>query len=111
MARSNWPARRSRKFDSLLQTVTIQPWDEQKPMENSMDLARLAAMAGDNADARAQLAVAESRFQAYYDKLPAAPFDRVQARVRWLNLESRVFYEMHDWAQLEAGRSGHVGGH
>ena len=50
---------------------------------------------------RAQLAVAESRFQAYYDKLPTAPFDRIQARVRWLNLESRVFYEMHDWAQLE----------
>ena len=90
-----------RKFDSLLQTVTIQPWDEQKPLQNSIDLARLAAMAGDNADARAQLAVAESRFQAYYDKLPTAPFDRIQARVRWLNLESRVFYEMHDWAQLE----------
>ena len=90
-----------KKFDSLIQNLTLQPWDEEKPMANSMDLARLAAMAGDNADARAQLAVGESRFQAYYDKLPAAPFDRVQARVRWLNLESRVFYEMHDWAQLE----------
>jgi hypothetical protein len=90
-----------KKFDSLIQNLTLQPWDEEKPMANSMDLARLAAMAGDNVDARAQLETGESRFQAYYDKLPAAPFDRIQARVRWLNLESRVFYEMHDWAQLE----------
>ena len=89
------------KFDSLLVTVTIQPWDEQKPLENSINLARLAAMAGDNADARAQLAVAESRFQAHYDKLPDAPFDRLQDRIRWLNLEARVYYEMHDWTELE----------
>ena len=98
-----------KKFDSLIQNLTLQPWDEEKPMANSMDLARLAAMAGDNADARAQLAVGESRFQAYYDKLPAAPFDRIQARVRWLNLESRVFYEMHDWAQQETSIPGYVG--
>ena len=90
-----------KKFDSLLQTVTIEPWDEQKPMANSIDLARLAAMAGDNADARAQLAVAESRFQAHYDKLPDAPFDRLQDRIRWLNLEALVYYEMHDWTELE----------
>jgi tetratricopeptide (TPR) repeat protein len=90
-----------KKFDSLLQTVTIQPWDEQKPLQNSVDLARLAAMAGDNADARAQLAVAESRFQAHYDQLPDAPFDRLQARIRWLNLEALVYYEMHDWTELE----------
>jgi eukaryotic-like serine/threonine-protein kinase len=90
-----------KKFDSLLQTVTIQPWDEQKPLQNSIDLARLAAMAGDNADARAQLAVAESRFQAHYDRLPDAPFDRLQARIRWLNLEAEVYNEMHDWTELE----------
>ena len=90
-----------KKFDALLQTVTIQPWDEQKPMANSIDLARLAAMAGDNADARAQLAVAESRFQAHYDQLPNAPFDRLQARIRWLNGEALVYYEMHDWTELE----------
>jgi serine/threonine protein kinase len=90
-----------KKFDSLLQTVTIEPWDEQKPLQNSVDLARLAAMAGDNADARAQLAVAESRFQAHYDQLPDAPFDRLQARIRWLYLEARVYYEMHDWMELE----------
>ncbi|MGP8053362.1 MAG: protein kinase domain-containing protein, partial [Limisphaerales bacterium] len=90
-----------KRFDSLLQTVTVQPWDEQKPLQNSVDLARLAAMAGDNADARAQLAVAESRFQAHYDQLPDAPFDRLQARIRWLNLEALVYYEMHDWTELE----------
>jgi tetratricopeptide (TPR) repeat protein len=90
-----------KKFDSLLQTVTIQPWDEQKPLQNSVDLARLAAMAGDNADARAQLAVAESRFQAHYDQLPDAPFDRLQARIRWLNLEAEVYDEMQDWTELE----------
>jgi len=70
-------------------------------MANSIDLARLAAMAGDNADARAQLAVAESRFQAHYAQLPDAPFDRLQARIRWLNLEALVYYEMHDWTELE----------
>jgi hypothetical protein len=63
-------------------------------------MARLAASAGDNADARAQLAAAESRFQAQYDKLPTAPFDRLQARIRWLNTESLVFYEMQDSAEL-----------
>jgi len=90
-----------KKFDALLQTVTIQPWDEQKPLQNSVDLARLAAMAGDNADARAQLAVAESRFQAHYDRLPNAPFDRLQARIRWLNQEGLVYVEMHNWTELE----------
>jgi serine/threonine protein kinase len=90
-----------KKFDSLIQNLTLQPWDEAKLAQNSIDLARLAALAGDNADARAQLAVAESRFQTQYDKLPAASFDRVQARVRWLNLESLVFYEMQDWTELE----------
>ena len=90
-----------KKFDALLQTVTVQPWDEQKPLQNSVDLARLAAMAGDNADARAQLAVAESRFQAHYDQLPDAPFDRLQARIRWLNQEGLVYVEMHDWMELE----------
>ena len=90
-----------KKFDSLLQTVTIQPWDEQKPLQNSIDLARLAAMAGDNADAHTQLAVAQSRFQAHYDQLPDAPFDRLQARIRWLNLEAEVYNEMHDWTELE----------
>jgi tetratricopeptide (TPR) repeat protein len=90
-----------KKFDSLLQTVTVQPWDEQKPLQNSIDLARLAAMAGDNADARAQLAIAGSRFQAHYDQLPDAPFDRLQARIRWLNLEAGVYNEMQDWAELE----------
>ncbi len=96
------PARQAlKKFDLLIQSLALQPWDEEKPMANSMDLARLAAMAGDNTDAHVRLASGESRFKAYYDKLPAASFDRVQARVRWLNLESRVFYEMHNWEQLE----------
>ena len=90
-----------KKFDSLLQTVAVRPWDEQKPLQNSVDLARLAAMAGDNADARAQLAVAESRFQAHYNQLPDAPFDRLQARIRWLNLEALVYYEVHDWTELQ----------
>jgi hypothetical protein len=97
------PARQAlKKFDSLLQNLTLQPWDAGKLVDNSIELARLAVMAGDNADARAQLAVAESRFQASYDKLPAAPFDRLQARIRWLNdQEASVFYEMHDWPDLE----------
>jgi serine/threonine protein kinase len=90
-----------KKFDSLLQNLTLQPWDASKPADNSIELARLAAAAGDLADARVQLAAAESRFQAQYDKLPAAPFDRLQARIRWLNAESQVFYEMRDWTELE----------
>lgn len=75
-------------------------------MANSIDLARLAAMAGDNADARAQLAVAESRFRTHYDQLPDAPFDRLQARIRWLNLEALVYVEMHDWTEL--GRVAYI---
>jgi hypothetical protein len=90
-----------KKFDSLIQNLTLKPWDESKLADNSIELARLAAAAGDKADARAQLATAESRFQAQYDKLPAALFDRLQARIRWLNAESQVFYEMQDWAELE----------
>jgi serine/threonine protein kinase len=89
-----------KKFDSLIQNLTLKPWDESKLADNSIELARLAASAGDNAEARAHLAVGESRFQAHYDKLPVAPIDRLQARIRWLNAESQVFYEMHDWAEL-----------
>jgi tetratricopeptide (TPR) repeat protein len=89
-----------KKFDSLIQNLALQPWDESKPANNSLTLARLAAAAGDTADARVQLANAESRFQAQYDKLPPAPFDRLQARIRWLNLESQVFEEMNDWVEL-----------
>ncbi|HEY5298299.1 MAG TPA: protein kinase [Verrucomicrobiae bacterium] len=91
-----------KKFDSLIQNLTLQPWDEGKLAQNSIDLARLAALAGDKADARVQLAVGESRFQAQYDKLPDAPFDRIQARVRWLNLKSGVVSTMEDWVELEA---------
>ncbi len=90
-----------KKFDSLIQNLTLQPWDDNKLSDNSIELACLAASAGDNVDARAQLAVGESRFQAQYDKLPNAPFDRVQAGIRWLNSESRVLNEMHDWPELE----------
>jgi hypothetical protein len=90
-----------RKFDTLIQDLPLKPWDQSKLAGNSLELARLAASAGDNTDARAQLAAAESRFQAQYDKLPAAPFDRLQARIRWLNDESQVLYGMHDWADLE----------
>jgi tetratricopeptide (TPR) repeat protein len=58
-------------------------------------------MAGDRADARAQLAVAESRFQAHYDKLPAAAFDRIQARILWLHLKAGVASTLEDWVELE----------
>ena len=92
-----------KKFDSLIQDLPLKPWDEGKLEENSIELARLAASAGDNPDARVQLATGESRFQAQYDKLPAAPFDRLQARIRWQNLESQVYLEMRDWAELERG--------
>jgi serine/threonine protein kinase len=88
-------------FDALIQDLPLKPWDQGKLVDNSIELARLAASAGDVADARAQLAAAESRFQAQYDKLPPAPFDRLQARIRWLNLESQVFYQIDDWARLE----------
>ena len=78
-------------------------------VQNSVDLARLAALSGDNADARAQLAIGETRFQAQYDKLPAAPFDRLQARIRWLNLESLVFYARfaigRNWNRMTAQRT------
>jgi serine/threonine protein kinase len=90
-----------KEFDSLIQNVKLKPWDQGKLTENSIQLACLAAMAGDNADARARLAAGETRFQEQYDKLPADPFDRLQARVRWMYLESRAYYEMHDWAELE----------
>ncbi|MFO1475688.1 MAG: serine/threonine-protein kinase [Verrucomicrobiota bacterium] len=90
-----------KKFDALLQNLALQPWDESKPADNSLTLARLAVAAGDVSDARLQIANAESRFQAQYDKLPTATFDRLQARTRWLNQESQVFWEMEDWAGLD----------
>src|SRR5664279_4133732 len=83
-----------KKFDSLLQDLVqrgeLQPWDAEKLSQNSIDLARSAAYAGDQADARAQLATGETRFQARYNRLPAGSFDRIQARIRWLHLKSGV---------------------
>jgi serine/threonine protein kinase/tetratricopeptide (TPR) repeat protein len=90
-----------RKFDSLLEPVGTRPFDREKLVDNSSELARLAAMAGDSADARAQTATGQSRFQAHYELLPAGSYDRIQARIRWLNQESRVFFALHDWAGLE----------
>jgi tetratricopeptide (TPR) repeat protein len=94
-----------KKFDSLLQDLVhfggLTESDEDKLTANSLDLARLAAIVGDKVDARAQLAAGESRFQSHYDKLPAAPFDRLQARVRWLHLKSVVVSTLEDWVGLE----------
>src|SRR5665213_808200 len=96
-----------KKFDSLIQNLTLQPWDEGKLADNSIQLARLAALAGDNADAHAQLADGESRFQAQFDKLPDAPFDRIQTRVRWLNLSQEWFRPWKiglNWSRSRAKR-------
>jgi tetratricopeptide (TPR) repeat protein len=94
-----------KKFDSLLQDAAqsraLLPAEADKLTQNSMDLARLAADAGDETDARAQLGIGEARFQAQYDKLPAAPFDRIQARVRWLHRKSEVVSTLGDWVELE----------
>ena len=90
-----------KEFDSLLENVPLQSWDADKPMQNSIDLARLAATAGDHADALTQLAIAESRFQVHYDKLPSAAFDRLQARIRWQNFKSGVIIILEDWSELE----------
>jgi hypothetical protein len=89
-----------KKFDSLLQPVATDDNDREKLMTVSFELARLAAIAGDAADARAQLAAAEARFQAHNNRLPAGSFDRVQARVRSLNLESEILLALGDWAEL-----------
>ena len=64
-------------------------------------MAGLAAVAGDQADARTQLATGEGRFQARYDKLPVGSHDRIQAHVRWLNMKSEVVALMRDWMELE----------
>jgi serine/threonine protein kinase/tetratricopeptide (TPR) repeat protein len=94
-----------KKFDSLLQDLAqstkLSDGDADKLMQNSMDLARLAASSGDKADARAQLATGETRFQARYEKLPAGSLDRILARVRWLHLKSEVILTLEDWAELE----------
>jgi len=95
------PARRAlQKFDSMLEQVSSSPIDREKLVANSADLARLAAVAGDLAEAKAQLAKGESRFQTHFDQLPAGSFDRVQARVRWLDLESRALFAMRDWSEV-----------
>jgi tetratricopeptide (TPR) repeat protein len=90
-----------KKFDDLLRDAQSRPEDEEKLIENSAQLAGMAALAGDPADARTQLATGESRFQARYDKLPIGSLDRIQARVRWLNMKSEVLALMKDWLELE----------
>ena len=65
MGRSKPPARRSGNLTRSFGTLPLKPWDAGKnSQQNSIDLARLAALAGDTSDARAQLAAAEARFQA-----------------------------------------------
>jgi hypothetical protein len=90
-----------KKFDALLREAQSGPEDEEKLIENSAQLAGMAASAGDQADARTQLATGESRFQARYDKLTVGSLDRIQARVRWLNMKSEVLALMKDWMELE----------
>ncbi len=91
-----------RTFDSLLQEAQLGREDEVKLADNSIQLARLAAIAGDNADARAQLAVGESRFQAHYGGLPAAPAEQLLAKIRWWNYQkSGVLFQMRAWPELE----------
>lgn len=95
-----------KKFDSLLQPVAYagdDVWDRvdlEKLMATSTQLASLAAAAGDVADARAQLATGKVRFQAYYDTMPAGSFDQLQARVRWLSLQSEPLLTLDDWLEL-----------
>jgi serine/threonine protein kinase len=91
-----------RTFDALLQSAQLNPEDRLKLADNSIELARLAAMAGDDADARAQLAAGNSRFRAHYDQLPPAPAEQLLAYIRWWNLpESPVILQMRDWTELE----------
>ena len=94
-----------RKFDALLQDLAqrgeLHPWDSEKLSQNCIDLARLAALAGDKTDAQAKLVAGESRFQTRYDQLPVGSFDRMQARIRWLNQKSGVVYFIPDWSELE----------
>jgi tetratricopeptide (TPR) repeat protein len=90
-----------RKFDALLGDAQSRPEDEEKLIENSAQMAGLAALAGDQVDARTQLATGEGRFQARYDKLPIGSLDRIQARVRWSNMKSEVLAFLKDWVELE----------
>src|SRR5262249_55567534 len=93
-----------KKYDALLQDLVrrgeLPDWDAEKGAQNSIDLARLAAIAGDPAEAQRRLGEGDSRFQARYDKLPAGSFDRIQARVRWLNMKAEVLFFLKDWAEL-----------
>jgi serine/threonine protein kinase len=90
-----------RTFDSLLEDAQLGPEDGVKLADNSIQLARLAADAGDNADARAQLAAGEVRFQTHYNRLPPASPEQFFARIRWWNFdESQVILGMRDWVEL-----------
>ena len=94
-----------KKFDSLLEDLVkrgeLKVWDMEKLTEICVQLANLAALAGDNADALEQIATGESRFQARYEHLPAGSFDRLKARIQWMYMKSNVFFVMDDWGRLE----------
>jgi serine/threonine protein kinase len=89
-----------KKFDALLAAVSFSPADKEKLMANSLELARLATFLGDNADARAQIALGQTRFQNRYDELPANSFDRIQARLNWLFQKTLALLSEHDWPEV-----------
>jgi tetratricopeptide (TPR) repeat protein len=96
-----------RKFDSLLEPISNQLWDQEKLFGVSTELARMAAAAGDSADARAQLVIGEKRFQTYYHTLFPGSYDRLRVRIRWEYFKGRALLTMRDWPALaESARTG-----
>lgn len=74
----------------------------------SLYLAILAARAGDLADARAQLAEAEVRFEFYRDRLPNQLQDRRRARIDFLSQLAGPLLTLQDWSGLERMAREHL---
>jgi hypothetical protein len=91
------------KYDALLGTLPerTERFDvAEYRVENSIILAKLAAYAGNNAEARARFQDARARFEIQFNRLPAGSFERRMARVRHLQWLEWIARDMRDWPEL-----------
>jgi len=92
-----------RQYDALLEPFVGRKGYEsvlRTRLENSLNLAQLAASVGDKADAASWLAEARKRFEAYCDRLPEGSQGRGLARVRFLEESAWSAWWLRDRPEL-----------
>ncbi|HUJ42768.1 MAG TPA: serine/threonine-protein kinase [Opitutaceae bacterium] len=94
-----------REFQALLEPFAGRKGYEGVLMslaKTRLDLAQVAAWAGEPAEAQREIEQAQPRFAAWYSSLPEGSPQRYASRVLFLFFKSRVPRDLRDWPALEA---------